>query len=67
MQKGQQYIERRPEHTKRETLHARINKAEREALYQIAQAEQCSSMSEAVRVLIRERAKELGVWLTGFV
>ena len=46
--------------SKRETLHTRVNKAERAALREIQKREQCSSMSEAVRVLIRERAKELG-------
>ncbi|MHC4620481.1 MAG: hypothetical protein ACYTEQ_22265 [Planctomycetota bacterium] len=48
---------------KRELIHVRANKAEREALCKIAEVERCSSLSETVRVLIRDRTKDLDIWL----
>ena len=47
---------------KRALIHVRANKAEREALCKIAEAERCNSMSETIRQLIRDKAKELGIW-----
>lgn len=48
--------------TKRELIHVRANGAEREALRTVAEVARCSSMSETVRQLIRDKAKELGIW-----
>ena len=64
METKQQYRVGRPPagDALRETLHTRVNDAERAALREIQRLEQCSSMSETVRVLIRDRARELDVW-----